>query len=133
MGEHGAICLNIDDLLDGPGIPFSFDFLYWSIKNSSKSLLVILNNCSTASIINGCLDGIKFDIMALLSKLYNMTARICKKIYGDNYFLYKLTILLYPFCGTEPILLPDLTHVICDSHANRKNCDVGAIDFTFVF
>ena len=126
--SHGIIFLSLEDLIDHPGIPYSFDFLYWSIKNSYESLTIVINHCDAIELMtkenhNAAQDAlttgengsnINYDIMALLTRLYNLTAKIAKKIYADKYLIYDVTILLDPFCGHEPILLPQLTHVLCD-------------------
>lgn len=113
--KHGIIFLCLEDLIYQPGIPYSFDFLYWSIKNSSESLTIVINHCDTADLTEPLSEhGFNYDIMALLTRLYNLTAKLSKKIYGEKYLVYNVTILLYPFCGHEPILLPQLTHILCD-------------------
>ena len=134
--SHGILYLCLEDLIEQPGIPYSFDFLYWSIKNSSESLVIVINHCDTEELLetqngpsavldtgNDCALGLtsslsgpplNYDIMALLTRLYNLTAKIAKKVYDEKYLVYDITILLYPFCGHEPMLMPELTHILAD-------------------
>lgn len=114
--HHGIIFLHLQDLVKYPGKPFPYDFLYWSLKLSKLSLNIIISDCDRTDLEASSLpSGCQYDIMALLTKLYNLATKMTKKIYEDDYLNYSLTILLYPLCGHEPILVPELTHLLCEA------------------